>query len=1116
MPYDLNSLAFAELLKPKPVNAAEVILSPGQNVSDAQLRRASRLEAERRAENDPSIVESYMAATRLESTTVSILGMVEESGFEIDPNYALPLPDSDEWKDLTKDIPRDFWGSFSDSLSADHAQFLRERILQEMDATRTLQDDGWAGVGMRLGRAIVDEGAIALTFATAGVAAPFVYGPKIARLAKFLRLGALSAAENSILEGILMKSQETKDASDFIYAALGGFALGGAVGALSKTEKVNLNRVINRAANHEDLITLNEAGIFGAGRPVRSPMVDEILDRLGKQEIADADDVDFAAASRSVGSAQVDPDTVPRLLRDETPEAEILATPQLSKARGSIRFDGAARLARSDNPYVRWFGRNAIADPVGVRGEVNEIAVEEVANFLRQGAMVTFSRQAKYAVKDWMQANGIPVGQRTQASSAFFEAVTDAVRRQDFTDPHIGRAARGLMASIRKIAQDAKAAGVKGFDTVDVKADFIPRILSHEKIALRVDKFGSGQIERLIAKAIRGATDLSATRAAKIAKGYLQKVRRVGAGLESDLQFALKDKDMLAQAMRDAGIADDEIADALGAVQFGKDKGKAGKIARAKRRLSMDETVTLRLKNQAGEMEEVALSSLFENDARLLLNLYTRQVTGHTAFAKQMGFTSRADFELLKKRAIAYAHDRAGGRAVKNLKKDIKRLQFYYDVITGKGADQTDLIANLGGAGIAKGARVIRDINFVRIMNASGFSQIAELGNLMSLGGFRNFISQMPELWRMVRRVKATGKIPDDVADELEVIIPLGTDRLRNNVPSRFDSGLTDELEPVLTSSFGKRLDIGLDTAKRVTADISGLAPITVITQRMASKAIAQNFVNTAWKRGGKTISINRMRSMGVSDEMAERIFKQIKRHTVTVEGTITGRKIKSLNFDKWDDLDARDTFSLAVFRQGRRIIQENDLGSATPFISSTTGKLLIQFRSFIINAYSKQLLHNVEMRDFDAFAAFAASMAWAATAYTMRQQVYAIGLKDRKKRLAKRLAVDEIAKAAFQNAGFASLIPAAVDSIWQTFGNEPVFSYGRSTGLGTSLFDPKGNPSGQTITSFADIPAMLGGGVTRGEARRMSRLLPFNNAVGVKNIIDILTEDMPKSRRRK
>ena len=185
---------------------------------------------------------------------------------------------------------------------------------------------------------------------------------------------------------------------------------------------------------------------------------------------------------------------------------------------------------------------------------------------------------------------------------------------------------------------------------------------------------------------------------------------------------------------------------------------------------------------------------------------------------------------------------------------------------------------------------------------------------------------------------------------------------------------------------------------------------------------------------------------MGIEDAMLERIKRQIKKHSSTEQSFVPGgRKLRQINPDKWDDAEALDTFTMAVHREARRVVQENDIGASTPWLHTTTGKLMTQFRTFALTAWSKSTLHSIHHHDFQAWMSLQMSMLMGGMAYVAQTSLNVADKKDR----AKRLAPEEIAKAAFQRTAIASMGPALIDTAATTlFRTDPLFAYGASRSI--------------------------------------------------------------------
>lgn len=1103
---------YDELLMPQNVLPTDVA-GGARTITDSQLRQV-----ERESPAGPSIGTGIGAASRLTSTGIAAYVIAEEAGFEPDPDDVFPAADSPEFKALTDGLPVELWPNLARGVSAQHRQFIRENALQELAAAQDLSEMGVTGTALLMGRAVLDEGALALTVATGGLAAPFIYGAKATRLSRFAKLGTLTAAENTALDAILLKSQETKDPSDLLYSMIGGFALGGTVGALTKGEQRQLGKAMEAAAHANDLKALNDAGITSVGRPAGTPLANTIRAAHGERAVQNIEPYTASEppraveTDRSVGAAQAS--NVVHPLLDEQISPDILNVPRLGKqelssiaarvgqkAESALRIDFAANFARSENPYVRFLG-GLVADPVGYRGRVNEFSAEEISAGIRVASQTAFYRPVASAVPEWLAKNKVPLGQRTVAEAKFFEAVTDAVERQDFSDPHIGQVARGFSEAIRSAAEPAQRHGVKGFKELELRPDYVPHLPSHEKVPLLNTKYGDEQMEQLIAEAFRRATGASADTVARIAKGYWKRLRNLAAGLESAPQFAFRDEQLLRDSMRDAGIPDKQIDDALGEIDFGKDTTKEGKIPRAKRRLELDMETTVGLKNrETGNIDQVPIKVIFERDARLLVHNYTRQVSGHVAMAKRFGITSKADWDATLRKATAYASNNLSPKYVADkLAQDLSRLEFAYKNVTGQPVEDW--------TNWHRTARAIRDVNFMSDLGQSGFAQAGDIGNLVTLGGGRIVFEQIPELKAMATRIK-TGQLSDAAADELEAMTGLGTDMLRHQAPSRFDLGYGDSLEPTLTGATGAKVDMALKAGRNFTATWSGLAPLTVIQQRAAAKAMQQQFVNTAFAADGAKLSHRNLLAMGIKDDMAPRIYAELRAHTEFQVGD-SGRRVRKTNLDAWTDLDARDDYLLAIRREARRMILEGDLGSAPQLMSKEAGKVLFQFRGFAIHAYSKLLMRGLKIDGMRAFGPWASTMVFASVAYMLKQQANSVGLKDRKKFLEERLSTDRIIQAAFTNSAYSSLIPMGIDTLWQLGGQEPVFKGARTSGL-ESGFSWNSNPTTSTLYNLARTPgAFADGTVTKSELKGMISPYPLQNALVIKNVIDAIAEDMP------
>lgn len=264
---------------------------------------------------------------------------------------------------------------------------------------------------------------------------------------------------------------------------------------------------------------------------------------------------------------------------------------------------------------------------------------------------------------------------------------------------------------------------------------------------------------------------------------------------------------------------------------------------------------------------------------------------------------------------------------------------------------------------------------------------------------------------------------------------------------------------------------------------------------------------------GRRSINTKRLRALGISDELHPRIQEQMKKHVDQTEGLL-GRKVSRINIDKWDDIDAKNAFVNGVDRWSKRVIQENDPGNMPAFMTKEMGKTVMQFRSFMLASYSKQLLSGIHHRDWETFAAFATPMMFGALFYTGQTVVNAQGRGDKEDYLDKRLSPESLAKAAFQHAGFSSIIPMGVDTIAGVTGFGPVFDF-RSSDLAAAAW---GNPTWDLLQGVQrgvrGIVAPLFNDdyeFSQQDYRAITSTLLFQNAFVVRNALSALGSDLPR-----
>lgn len=1034
---------------------------PAQYRTDREIEAAEK-EAER---NAPGFFELGGLAIESEWAGSWALKQAGASGFAPDENFDFS---PELFKELTENLPETHWEVLDGAVSEAHARKLAETAHRMVEAEQKLGLAGGTGAALRIGAAVLDPIAIGATIASEGALAPAIWGAKVGRVGRALRAGTVAGATNASVEGYIASQDPNRGVNDILLAGMTGLAFGGAFGYFGKTE-------------------LDEQ-LEAAAKSVVSNRVKE-------------------ANNGSVGAARATPLEQPALTAAEKQLAAAADAPRT--AFGRARVDMVGYLKSSNHPIIRRLGGDLAEDGVGnADGSVLGRAASENVTHEMKVRLTKFYRTAEPAYKEWAKAKGIAWWKRGLHRDEFFEQVGRAARRDAGTwtaDVNVNKVADQLRTMHADLLRFAKDKGVKGFESVAENSNYLMRVHNLKKIDDVVEEHGEEVVRRLIANSMmRGSDQLEYEDALKIATGYLKSVRgRRWQDVSLARVFDGDQQELLERMLREETDLDDAgIQRILGGVKSVGREGDGGKIGSARRRVRLDESYRL---DGRGD-PDLGIEDLLDNNAERLIHLYTRQVTGagYMQDVLRKYATPNADgtgenipsFETI----ISQIRETAGGMGMTRAELDeqIERLETIRKAVLG-------IPLNKQGR-FGETLRLIRDYNFIRVMNQVGFAQLAEIGNILGHAGVKATLQHVPALRSIWRRAK-DGSMDDQFLDEIEVIWGIGTDRLRRTTMNRLDDYGVYEGQSV------GRLDNILQKGKAITADISMMAGVNSALQRMAARASIQRFMNMA--SGGRKMSAKRLASIGLSEEMGERVFRQMRDHVTREEGVL-GRKVKRINIDDWTDQEAASAFVNAIDRWSRRVIQENDIGQMSKWMTTDLGKSMIQFRSFMISAWQKQTLYGIHNADWDTFVSWSTSMFFGSMAYIGQTYINSVGREDASEFLSERLSTGAIARAAFTRAGFSSIAPGIADTLLYSTGFDPVFSHARTTGLQSNLI--VGNPTYDLIFDKGQkaVRGTLGAAqsdrqFSQQDARNVTGVMAFQNAMGVRNILNLITQDLPR-----
>lgn len=795
------------------------------------------------------------------------------------------------------------------------------------------------------------------------------------------------------------------------------------------------------------------------------------------------------------------------------------------------RFDYSFRLRGIKNDAVRSKVEVYTGDPAPKAGAVSRYGATEEADRLRTRYHTKFYQVYDRAFKEWLEERngGFMARYRRTHRRLFGADVTKEIKGIDTGSAAAKRAAARLREIFREIGEEARAAGVKGFEDFKADATYFPRVPDRVKALDSFETYGEEAISDAAEKAMRkrfneileeieqeiaNATDEAKVLAkqrydslkgfiddpnaiSRMARGYVKKIHDLSLGIQHDALTGLRmaDTDQIAGLLRLDGVDDSTIADVVSRLRNAIVNPKDGGTPRyAKARTPLDEDEPYEFFNkETGRTEQKTLRDLlFHDDAEQVFQTYSHSMSGWAALAKQAGIRSRADHDRL-------IDDVRRELPKKEADKVVEAMDHAYKFIVGQPIFDTKHWRTARRWG-----RALRDYQFARVMNMVGFAQVPDAAAWLSPQYFRYVSRHFPELASIFRRMQ-DGTLDHKVARELEEWVGGGTDMLHNRLYSAYDD------EPLTKLS---RLEHGLRIAGQITErNPMGVGPATVINQRLMELAIAQRFFDNILSKSAD-LSADRWLKLGLDDKMLARIRAQAEKYV-----EYDGNKLRDMDLAKWDDTLAREKLVQAIHRESKRLVQEEDFGDTHPIMHSALGKLILQFRRFETVSYAKQLYRGMADRDIETLTRLAIQIPLGSLSYAVQMYLYSLTKpeEERQEWREKYLTPSRLFFAGIARAGMFSFTPALYESLWQlATGTGSPFSNARTTGLA------QGALAGIPAVDFASRLLKFGGDVAQSIGREdrqfdqrdfqnFRSILPFQNMIVIKQFFDFIQPLFPE-----
>ncbi len=1040
--------------------ADETKLTPVRQQSVVDAARQNKAEREeRQRRKDQTTVWDGIGAAQVKGGIGFIDRFVTSLGFDPTPDYRIPADARKRWESMG--IRPEQWELFGKATSDEHLSYLESIAFQNQMADEDLAQ---FGLGGNIALSLTDPVAAAIDLGTGGLG----YAAKAGRLANMARSGLQAAGTTALLEAATMQYDPEKTLEDLAFSSATSFAFAGALGARRGAlydGDVDPSRVRALATDSFGNDTLSAARVANLPED-RTP---------GISPLREGGDREQEFADKALTNANIMP------------------------AFANLRRDLAARMGKAKSTLVREAGRGLFRDGVGYTDR--SIAVEESATEFSKRHLATLEtewRTTSNAAWDEFKERTGTRWWNYPARRQFNEEVGRAVRGDTDVSPEAIKAAQGVRQSMRDALRLAQESGLDGFDNVRNNPNYLPRYWSEKGFqslfgekGLTFDQVRDGVVKPAMRKAwaelAEEGEEIDDELLSAVANSYLKRAQANFEGDGSALLVRPLDSDSVEEIenmLKEAGVAPVRMQEIMGRLE--RKTYESGKLERAKKRIDLDENFSTTLTNDAGEDITVRMSDLFDNDVESVMSRYLREIAGWSALSSKLNVRNRAQLD----------------RFVSNLKTDAKRAGD--DVKDVERMVDIGLKATFGrsteldpSSKASRYARALRNWNFSRVMNQVGFSLFAELGPTIAHAGVRNFVDSTLAAKEFLIR-GADGKLTSKEARVMEQLFAPGTDWLRNPPFMRLDDDAM--VAPTFgNTKFGRGFDNMQSAATHVTSVMSGMAPVNTMLQRIAGRATMLRMLDMANAKKLGDADIARLRSWGLTEKAQADLFGYLKGK----------RKIDQIDPSALP-FESRERMAAFLYRVTRHQVLEGDASDSIELMHSTVGRLVTQFRTFMVNSYTRHFLNSIHHYDdwrtyaMVTLSASAAGMGWAARTY-----INTIGNEEQRK---KQLTTENFYKNAVAQSSWSNIIPSITDFVWaDTMGNDPVFANNRSTGLANGVM---GIPTLDLANRVYGSTRMIGAAlkddeqITEKQMRDFWKIWAFNNMTGARNIADKVIEE--------
>lgn len=768
-------------------------------------------------------------------------------------------------------------------------------------------------------------------------------------------------------------------------AFLGGVKVGNAVYNYSKMNKLSKFKSFQLGAVAEGSF---EAGVEGTHyliddyRNWYDPLIaggfGSVIGGFGVSSVID--DVTKDAVYKNMADYQTK--TIDKLYKDDEIIVDEVAEKVFIKGedgnnfevmKGYETFGGSARVddfrktlnkGKNDDGYTG-FVAYMLEDPTGgSRAQRTSVARKagnkinkETSKYSNQHRLAEqeFKKDYDANKNDYIQFMG-----DIKTSGDFGELLTNIVRKLERGDAVISDVPKPLSKFIkeRQLYNDdiIKRYKEQGIDIEPVQTGFyLRRKWNPQKVFNAVKEFGEDNVELVIKNGIKKEWELRGVEIdAKVAK----KIDKISSQIISRFLKQLRDpvriqsdnlaRKQISEELED--LIDQKMLDELGKENIEKimSKGDIKGPSIAKPKLKMKEDHVTQVVDSKGVTHDLSIENLLENDFTKLQIDSLRKNESDINFRENSkvnvdgvnyDLTNEGDYEKLIE-----SFQRKGI--------DVSKLERMISYLKQGGINEDKVLNGYGN----QMARIFRGFNTITSMAQVFFSQFSELGMMVRHSGIKNTLENIPEVYRLISKMKKGELTPDEKEFFEEAGFALSKDI------NKLNAGLLNEEDLYLQTSGKNALDKtsnvfskGRDT---VVSKFGLIRRFTTYPRTMAYAGFTKNWYRYA--KEGKSLSDDRIMELGLTKKEYIEINKNLKKYSESGNIVQIHQDLK-----KWNNKELSEKFKDALLKKAENIVMERHLGETLEIMQKTIwGRMAFQFQTYVIDSYRKILMKGLKHRD--------------------------------------------------------------------------------------------------------------------------------------------------------